>query len=182
MARFISKLREPVYIIRPQDRTIDEQRHTVIIPGKRAEFFNHELITQDQEVIDYMRKHIEKGTMFDEVLDSDMKPKVEATPIATGAVNSLDIRHGLPQAEVPNTRPTDITEVSPVLLDVIDQKINAAFQQIVTLLKKDEAKEEAKKANKPTKIFHCPYCKEPFNTGFAVGDHKKTCEKRPKTL
>jgi hypothetical protein len=180
--------------MRPTDRIIDEQRRIKVIPGKRVEFFDHHFETEDPELIEWLHGHYQRGHKFDEITPKDEKliqlaKKTVGPKIVTGAIdgntaidsNEIDkiISADLGKVEVP-TRPTDTVAISPELVRVIDERINAALSVIVDLLKKDEVKEEKVMTGKSTKSFSCPYCGEPQPSGFAVGKHKKVCEKRPK--
>lgn len=189
--KYVSKKRELCLIMKPTDRSIDEQRRIIIHPGKRVEFFAGRYETKDPEIMEFMHNHPLRGTKFFEITETDdaavrlAQQQATAGPkISTGAVDTKDqeiqtiIEADLGKVEV-LTRPTDTTAISPELVKIIDERISAALETIVNLLKTDAKKEEAIMAGKPTKSFRCPYCGVPQPSGFAVGRHKKVCEKRP---
>ena len=180
--RYTSKLKEPRFIIRPMDRSIDEQRRVKIHPGLKAEFFNHGFETKDPELIEALHNHPARGKEFFEILESDEKVvkmaketlAKNATPMIQGAKSTGDAT--VKVAETPKdevTRPGQTVTVSPEFLAIIDERINAALGTVIELLKKDEKKEEKIMAGKPTKSFKCPYCSEVFSSGFKVGTHKR---------
>ncbi len=182
--RYVSRKRELRLIMRPQDRTMDDSRHVVIIRGKKAEFVNRAFETQDPELIDWLHDHPLRGGEFEEVRDEDIKAieatlrKVRAqedTQVVTGAKGTLDNPHA--EREIPlvplNYTPATTQAVSPELIEFIDGKINTALGQIMDLLKRDTTKEEKALAGKPLKSFKCKICGEEFASGFKVGEHKK---------
>lgn len=185
--KYSSKKAELCIVVRPEDRIIDEQRRVIKLPGKRVEFFNGRYETHDPEIIECLHNHPYRGTKFYEITEKDEKiiQEAKAIPIITGPMSvdgsrAIDdiITADLGKIEI-RTRPTDTVAVSPELVRVIDERITAALSTIIDLLKKDTVKEENVMSNKPTKSFRCPYCGEPFTSGFKVGTHKKECSKRP---
>lgn len=189
--KYVSKRSELTLIKKPQDRMIDEQRRVIPILGQKVEFFAGRYETRDPELIEWLHNHPLRGKKFDEITEADeqivQKAKVLIAdgPITSG--NAVDsavedmIKADIGKVEV-STRPTDTSAVSPELIKIIDERINSALSVIVDLLKKDEVKEEKAMSvapSTPTKTFKCPYCGEPFGSGFAVGKHKKECSKKP---
>lgn len=194
--KYISRKRELRLIMRPTDRSIDEHRRIVIHPGKKAEFMDGRFETTDPELIEWLHTHPYRGSKFDEVTPKDenvveiarnpevakAKPHI-VVPIATGAVSTGNIlTPPEPQAEPinfdvePRTRPNETAVVSPELVRMIDERIQAAMGTIIDLLKPEAKKEEKAvkiMAGQPTKSFKCPFCDEVFQSGFAVGKHKK---------
>ena len=202
MAQYISKRSEQQIVVRPTDRTMDEQRRVMIITGKKVTFFDHYFETQDPEIIDFLDRHPQRGKDFDKVregMDLAMVHKAikrlknnESIRVVTGARTTSDEQRATqpeklvdiaPAPQVPpvtqEVRPETTTLISPELVKLIDDKVNTALATIIDLLKTDTKKEETMLAGKPTKSFKCPYCGEPQPSGFAVGRHKKVCEKRP---
>jgi len=188
---YTSTKRELCIVIRPTDRVVDEQRRVRIVPGKRAEFFDFRYETQDPEIIEFLHNHPYRNRKFIEITESETKAVEKAKKVITGQVTTANVVDAqvdqIINAPVPTreeneyaTRPLDQVAMSPELIRVIDERINTALGTIISLLKKDEKKEEAIMSDKPTKSFKCPYCREPFKSGFKVGEHKKVCEKRPK--
>jgi len=190
--KYVSKKSELCLVMRPTDRIIDEQRRVKMIPGKRVEFYAGQYQTDDPEVVEWLHNHPKRGTAFAEITEHDEKlvevAKSTVPKISTGMVTTTNvvdsqieamINADLGKIEVP-TRPVDTALISPELIKIIDERINAAMGTIIDLLKKDDVKEEKVLSGKPTKSFTCPYCGESFSSGFKVGDHKKVCDKRPK--
>ena len=189
--RYVSKKSELCLVMRPTDRTIDEQRRVRIVPGKRVEFYAGRYQTDDPELITWLHDHPLRKVKFDEITEVDEKalktaaslgPKISTGPVTTTNVVDSQLQDmidaDLGKIEV-RTRPTDTVAISPELVRVIDDRINAALSIIMDLLKKDTVKEEKIMSGKPTKSFKCPYCGDPFTSGFKVGGHKKICNKRP---
>jgi len=189
--KYNSKRSELCLVMRPTDRVMDEHRRVQVLPGKKAEFYQFRYETEDPEMIEFLHNHPLRGSKFFEITPTDeiivQEAKKAVPKIATGAISSATaIDRG--EAEQP-TRPDQTTSISPELIKVIDDRVNAALEQIVSLLKKDAHKEEKKEmkasqimSGKSTKTFTCPYCGDPFTSGFKVGGHKKICTKRPKSM
>ena len=187
--KYVSKKKEQCLVMRPTDRIMDEHRRIQVIPGKRVEFFDGRYETQDPEIIEFLHNHPLRGTKFFEITEKDeqivAQAKKSTVPrVVDGAVDSVNsVDGGVPTPQTDDvvlpTRPTDTVAVSPQLIKVIDERISAALGTIIDLLNKDTKKEEIIMAGKPTKVFTCPYCKEPQPSGFAIGKHKLVCEQRP---
>lgn len=190
--RYFSKKKELCLVMHPTDRIVDEQRRVKVIPGKRIEFFNGLYETSDPEIIAFLDKHPYRGHKF-QIIKEEEKSSItpgNAVKVATGmlkttnAVDALVNQMKGDETDV-TTRPTDRAAISPELIKVIDDRINSAMSTIIALLQKDTVKAEVKEEKvekmlegKPTKSFKCPFCGEPFKSGFDVGKHKKVCPKR----
>jgi len=190
--KYTSRKAELCLVLRPTDRTIDEQRRVRVIPGKRVEFMGGRYFTDDPEIIEFLHNHPMRGNKFFEINEHDEKaieqaksvaPKIVTGALSTGvAVGPKDEVTKIIEAtpSLPDrTRPDQTVAISPELIKLIDERINAALGTIVDLLKKDTVKEEKVMSGTSTKSFKCPYCGEPFTSGFKVGSHKKECTKRP---
>jgi len=190
MAQYISKRSQLQLVVRPTDRTMDEQRRVTILPGKRVGFFDHYFETTDPEVIAFLDRHPQKGKDFDMIQGDDVASahkaikrlkNNESIRLVTGASTASSVTQAriVPPAPVEVVRPETSVAISPEVLKVIDDRINAALETIIGLLKSDTKKEEKIMEGKPTKSFKCPYCDEVFSSGFKVGSHKKECPKKP---
>lgn len=190
--KYISKKAELCLVIRPTDRITDEQRRVRVIPGKRVEFMGGRYSTNDPEIIEFLHNHPNRGSKFMEITEADEKAVEKAKSVAPAIVTGALSTGVVPDAQIAieeiisatpslpdRTRPDQATLVSPELIKLIDERINAALGTIVDLLKKDTVKEEKVMSGTSTKSFKCPYCEEPFTSGFKVGSHKKVCKKRP---
>ena len=194
MAQYISRRTEHRIVIRPTDRTMDEQRRISIIKGKDVTFFDHFFETNDPEIIDRLDSHPQRGKDFDKLEGVDLAvahqairrlKNNESIKVVSGASTvsnrvqpkAQEAPVILPmQVQEPITRSEDTTLVSPELIKIIDDRVNTALATIIDLLKVDEKKEEKAKEmmeGKSTKAFKCPYCDQVFSSGFKVGKHKK---------
>lgn len=184
--KYISKKSELCLVMRPTDRITDEQRRVRVIPGKRVEFMAGRYQTFDPETIEFLHNHPNRGSKFMEINEADEKtiekaksiaPSIVSGALSTGVVPDAQIAIEEMIAATPSlpdrTRPDQIALISPEVIKLIDERINAALGTIVDLLKKDTAKEEKVMSGTSTKSFKCPYCSEVFSSGFKVGSHKR---------
>ncbi len=61
------------------------------------------------------------------------------------------------------------------MLNPVPKAVTTIVPVAAPILKEEPQKIEGIK----TVRFSCPYCKEPFKSGFEVGTHKKTCSSKP---
>lgn len=183
--KYTSKYRDPRYIIRPTDRVIDEQRRVHVVPGLKAEFINHLFWTENPELIEALHNHPLRGIEFDEILEKDEKvieATVKAVPMTAGGRSTANIAEAKVDEYIEvSTRSTDVVAVSPELIKLIDERISSAMGEVISLLKKQEKKEnQVTGKEKGMKTYKCPYCGDTnFNSPFKLGTHKNECTKKP---
>lgn len=79
MSKFICKFPDKTYVINPISNIVVENR-VITKPGKKVQFINGELYTNDQAVIDKLKESFDFGvTLFEETEeDSGKKKKADA--------------------------------------------------------------------------------------------------------
>ncbi len=171
--RFVSKVRDLRLIMRPQDRTMDDQRREIQIPGKKVEFFNFNYTTEDEEMIKWLFQHPLRNSEFGVADDEkDVKAWIaqhSVTPMISGAGDSVTVSR-LPEGEG-QVIVIQKESQNESMEDMVDRKITVAMEKILAALKETKEIHE----EKPKKKFTCPFpgCGQDFNTGFAVGKHKR---------
>ncbi len=167
--KFVSKYKEHRIILEPTDRTIDDQRRTIIHRGKKAEFYNYQFNTQDPVIIDLLKNHREYGIMFtsDEVIPSQQE-KVQmitgsSSVVNTRTFNSTDASNPPSNVIIPSQEDMD---------KLIEKKVFDIVSVVVPQVL--SAMEAEKNKTKPKKIFTCKICGEQLSSGFAINAHNKT--------
>lgn len=185
---YISKIKDLVLIMRPRDRTMDDSRRTIIIPGKRVEFVRGRYRTDDPEMIAWLDKHEDKGAVFAPVPEEQLEvARKDAVKMVEGAMSSSNVVSGLKQGGVPApvVTPVDLEEVKKLIQEQVSVSVNDALGQILDAIKKVPAPESpfTPEPPRPKKTFTCPFCKTAvFRSGIEVGAHKKECASRPAVL
>jgi hypothetical protein len=114
------------------------------------------------------------------------KPPVEMI-VGASSTRTSPIKKEVPVEPIWNqignqsNEPTSITKKEVEI--IIDSKLNDFLKKIEVILGgTSPAEKEATPEpviRKSIKVFRCPYCGEPFKSGFAVGQHKQSCAAKP---
>jgi hypothetical protein len=101
MASFLSRYRTHVLVMRPGRYTIDQQGVRLFIPGRRVEFREFRLNTDDEDEIAFLRGHKKHGVEFWEVTDADKQIVQSARRMSRGAATTATARGAESETPVP---------------------------------------------------------------------------------
>lgn len=169
--KFASKIRELRLVMRPLDRTMDEQRRVVVIPGKTVEFLAGQYVTDDPEVINFLLKHYQYGVSFaavDDVEEWKRQHGIKDIQVTTGARGTMELGEDRPVISIEPGPIHILNKPEPKPLEeVIDERLNLLLAPLLAEIKRGHEGVE-----KPKKKFTCQICHDPFPSGIAVGKHK----------
>jgi hypothetical protein len=183
---FVSKRKRFRIVLKPSSYVLDAYGQKVMIPGITREFTNGRLYEDDPEVINLLLKspfrpaHFDVAASKEEEADWIAKhPELGPAPMITGGIGTAQAQPAAvaaAQGPLREAAAKEAAQKAPAVVDLekmLDEKIEAKLSPLIDKI--SQLMETKAESPKSKKVFTCPVpgCGQIFDSGIAVGEHKR---------